>query len=149
MTTKTGAEAGISLLWLILLGCVVKVFVQLELGRFVISHGQTTLSSLNRVPGPRLGRINWVVLFWGFMMLTTVGQLGGIVGGVGQALAQTFPITGDAQAAVRIPSEENIQHLADYELLESGESPVNDPDFAQKLAGEMNSAAGRAQPLCR
>ena len=62
MTTKTGAEAGIALLWLILLGCVVKVFVQLELGRFTISHGETTLSSLNRVPGPRGGRVNWIVM---------------------------------------------------------------------------------------
>jgi manganese transport protein len=40
MTTKTGAQAGISLLWLILAGCVVKVFVQLEFGRFAISHGR-------------------------------------------------------------------------------------------------------------
>ncbi|MEZ6131037.1 MAG: Nramp family divalent metal transporter [Planctomycetaceae bacterium] len=139
MTTKTGAEAGISLLWLILVGCVVKVFVQLELGRFVISHGETTLSSLNRVPGPRLGRINWVVLFWGFMMFTTVGQLGGIVGGVGQALAQTLPFTGDVQDAVRIPSEQNIRQLADYELLRTGMAPVNDPKFAETLSGLTES----------
>ena len=32
-TTKTGAEAGFWLLWLILIGCVIKVFVQIELGR--------------------------------------------------------------------------------------------------------------------
>ena len=43
MTTKVGAEAGISLLWLIIVGCLVKVFVQLELGRFTISHGETSL----------------------------------------------------------------------------------------------------------
>ena len=30
-TTKTGAQAGISLLWLIVVGCVIKVFVQIEL----------------------------------------------------------------------------------------------------------------------
>ncbi|MCA9061349.1 MAG: Nramp family divalent metal transporter [Planctomycetaceae bacterium] len=87
MTTKTGAQAGIALLWLIMIGCVIKVFVQLELGRFTISHGETTLTSLNRIPGPRLAGVNWIVLVWSFMMLTTVGQLGGIVGGVGQALS--------------------------------------------------------------
>ncbi|MCA9086625.1 MAG: Nramp family divalent metal transporter, partial [Planctomycetaceae bacterium] len=133
MTTKTGAEAGIALLWLIMLGCVVKVFVQLELGRFAISHGETTLSSLNRVPGPRLGRINWVVMMWGFMMLTTVGQLGGIVGGVGQALAQTIPITGDVQEAVRIPSEDNIRTLVDFQLLQEGKAPVRDNELATRL----------------
>ncbi|MEO1979379.1 MAG: Nramp family divalent metal transporter [Fuerstiella sp.] len=134
MTTKTGAEAGIVLLWLILLGCVVKIFVQLELGRFTISHGETTLSSLNRVPGPRGSRVNWVVMLWGFMMLTTVGQLGGIVGGVGQALSLTIPITGDFDVAVRTPAENDIRAFADWELFQAGEAPVNTPDIAAELA---------------
>src|SRR5690606_3127380 len=51
-TTKTGAQAGISLLWLIIIGCLIKVFVQIELGRYTITHGETTLSALDRVPGP-------------------------------------------------------------------------------------------------
>ena len=52
-TTKTGAQAGIALLWLIVVGCVIKVFVQIELGRYAITHGQTTLAALNTLPGPR------------------------------------------------------------------------------------------------
>ena len=32
-TTKTGAEAGFCLLWLIIVGCVIKVFTQVEFGR--------------------------------------------------------------------------------------------------------------------
>lgn len=46
-TTKTGAQAGIFLLWLIILACVIKVFVQVEIGRHTITHGETTLSALN------------------------------------------------------------------------------------------------------
>ena len=38
-TTKTGAEAGFTLLWLILLGCVVKTFAQIEFGRYSINTG--------------------------------------------------------------------------------------------------------------
>ena len=120
MTTKTGASAGITLLWLILAGCVVKVFVQLELGRFTISSGETTLTALNRVPGPRTRRVNWVVLLWSIMALASVGQLGGIVGGVSEAIAVTIPISGDYQQAVRIPSARNIR---DYVELQSA-----DPD---------------------
>ena len=108
MTTKTGANAGIVLLWLILLGCVIKVFVQLELGRFTVSSGESTLTALNRVPGPRFGRLNWVVLLWAIMALCTIGQLGGIVGGVSQAFAITIPVTGDYREAMRSPAAADI-----------------------------------------
>ena len=91
-TTKTGAEAGFWLLWLILIGCVIKVFAQVEFGRDAITHGEGTLGSLNQVPGPRL-RVNWIVWYWLFVLLMSMAQLGGIVGGVGQALAITTPLT--------------------------------------------------------
>lgn len=115
MTTKTGAQAGIALLWLILLGCVIKVFVQLELGRFAISNGETTLTSLNRVPGPRLFGVNWIVAFWVIMVSTSTGQLGGIAGGVGQSLSLTFPITGDYAAAIQCPAKGEIAAWAKWE----------------------------------
>ncbi|MGD9644106.1 MAG: Nramp family divalent metal transporter [Pirellulales bacterium] len=107
-TTKTGAQAGITLLWLIIVGCVIKVFVQIELGRYTITHGETTLAALDQVPGPRL-RVNWIVWFWLAMMIVGVGQLGGIVGGVGQAMAISLPIFGDYQAAVETPSQKEIE----------------------------------------
>ena len=91
-TTKTGAEAGFWLLWLILIGCVIKVFVQIEFGRDAITHGEGTLGSLNQVPGPRL-RVNWILWYWLFMVMMSIAGLGGIVGGVGQALAITTPLT--------------------------------------------------------
>ena len=85
-TTKTGAQAGISLLWLFIIGCLIKVFVQIELGRYTLSHGETTLAALNRVPGPRCtfewvpGRprmgANWIVWCWLLMLLVGIGQLG-------------------------------------------------------------------------
>ena len=114
MTTKTGAQAGIALLWLILLGCVVKVFVQLEFGRFAISHGETTLASLNRVPGPRILGMNWIVLFWLAMISTSTAQLGGIAGGVGQSLSLTLPLTGDYALATRCPSAKEIEAWAKW-----------------------------------
>lgn len=93
-TTKTGAQAGISLLWLIVLGCVIKVFVQIELARYTISRGETTLVALNSVPGPRL-RVGWIVWLWAFLSLAAIGVQGAIVGGVGQALAMLLPLRGD------------------------------------------------------
>lgn len=107
-TTKTGAQAGISLLWLVIIGCLIKVFVQIELGRYTISHGETTLAALDRVPGPRF-RVRWIVWYWLLMMLVGLGQVGGIVGGVGQALALAFPINGDYAETVRVPSEDELK----------------------------------------
>ena len=93
-TTKTGAEAGFWLLWLILIGCVIKVFIQVEFGRYSIVNGDSTMEALNSVPGPRIpGRGNWIVWYWFLMWLASIGQLGGIVGGVGQALAISVPLT--------------------------------------------------------
>ncbi len=90
-TTRTGAEAGFTLLWLILLGCVIKVVTQIEICRHCITHGETTVAALYRIPG--VGR--FVAWFWLITFLTGLGQLGGIVGGVGQAVAIFLPVAGD------------------------------------------------------
>lgn len=98
-TTKTGAEAGFWLLWLIIVGCVIKVFVQVELGRDAVVRGKTTMDALAEVPGPGLpGRGNWLVWYYFLMFAASVGQLGGIVGGVGQALAISVPLTAQGRA---------------------------------------------------
>ena len=93
-TTKTGAEAGFTLLWLIVIGCVIKVFVQVEMGRYAIISGKTPLVALAEVPGPSIpGRGNWLIWYWAIVFLATIGQVGGIVGGVGQALQISVPLT--------------------------------------------------------
>ncbi|MBM80019.1 MAG: transmembrane Mn(2+) transporter [Planctomycetaceae bacterium] len=92
-TTSTGAQAGFSLLWLIILGCVIKVYCQVELGRFTIATGQTTMSGLAQVPVGRFGKINVILVMWFIMFIAILFQLGGIVGGVGQALEISMPVT--------------------------------------------------------
>ena len=100
--TRTGAETGFIFLGLIIFGCVIKCFTQVEMARHAIARNETTLTMLNNVPGPRVcaGRFNgnWIVLFWGITMLIGIGQLGGIVGGVGQAMAITMPLTEKGRA---------------------------------------------------
>lgn len=80
VTPKVGAASGFTLLWFIILACVVKVFVQIELARLAIVERVTTLEALNGVPGPRL-RVSWLVWFWLFMYLGLVFQVGGLIGG--------------------------------------------------------------------
>jgi Mn2+/Fe2+ NRAMP family transporter len=89
-TTSLGAKEGYALLWLILLSCVIKVFVQVELGRYAITQGKTTLAAFDTVPGPRWGT-SWLGWLWLFMMLTTQAQAAAMEGLVGQAAHMAFP----------------------------------------------------------
>ncbi len=89
-TTNLGATQGYVLLWLILFSCVIKVFVQVELGRYAITHGKTTLAALDSLPGPRLGT-SWLSWLWLFMMLATQAQIAAMEGLIGQAVDMAFP----------------------------------------------------------
>ena len=80
VTPKVGAANGFSLLWFVLLACIVKVFVQIELARVAIVERVTTLEAMNTVPGPRL-RVSWLVWFWLFMYFGLVFQVAGLIGG--------------------------------------------------------------------
>ena len=71
-TTSLGAKAGFSLLWLILFSCVIKVFVQVELGRYAITHGKTTLAAFDSLPGPRAG-VSWLCWLWLLMTADDAG----------------------------------------------------------------------------
>ncbi len=123
LTTSLGAKHGFLFLWLILLSCVIKVFVQTELGRYAISSGKPTLGAINELGGPRLflkepdaarraslqstsGQMgphlgaHWILWLWLLMMLTTIFQLGAMTGTVGQALNLAFPSVSRAVANV-------------------------------------------------
>jgi Mn2+/Fe2+ NRAMP family transporter len=113
-TTAVGAEAGFVLLWLIIIGCLIKVFVQIEFGRYSITSGKTTLDGLNEVPGPR-ARVNWLCWCWLVFTVVALVQLGGIIGGVGQALSIQQPLTAAGEvvnarqdAAIRVQVADSI-----------------------------------------
>jgi Mn2+/Fe2+ NRAMP family transporter len=90
LTTGLGAKHGFVFMWLILFSCVIKVFVQTEIGRYAISSGKPTLGALQDI---RLfGRSgNWLLWWWFAMLFCTVFQLGGMTGSIGQALNLAFP----------------------------------------------------------
>jgi manganese transport protein len=89
VTPKLAGEEGFKLLWLIVLGCLVKVFVQIELGRYAITKGQTTLEAMNSIPGPRF-IVSWLLWLWLAMYVALVFQVAGIVGGI----ADVFTVAG-------------------------------------------------------
>jgi len=90
-TTALGAEAGFVAMWVILVSCLIKVFVQLEFGKHAIHSGETTFEAFNRLPGPHFGRGSWATWLWLLMMLIKPLQVGGIIGGVGLVLNILVP----------------------------------------------------------
>ncbi|MEO7598244.1 MAG: Nramp family divalent metal transporter, partial [Opitutus sp.] len=84
VTPKLGAEVGFRLLWFIVLGCLLKVFVQIEFGRYAITRGRTTLEALNTLPGPRVA-VSWLLWIWLAMYVCLVPQVAGMVGGTATA----------------------------------------------------------------
>jgi manganese transport protein len=90
-TTIVGAEAGFMLMWFIIFSCLVKVTVQIEFGKHAICSGESTMASLNSLPGPRLGHANWSIWLWLLLMLGKMVQVGGIVGAVVLAIGEFVP----------------------------------------------------------
>ena len=87
VTPKLGAAVGFSLLWFIVVGCVLKVFVQIQLARTAVATGRTTLDELNALPGPRW-RVSWILWLWLAMYVSLVFQVSGIVGGIAGVFAE-------------------------------------------------------------
>jgi Mn2+/Fe2+ NRAMP family transporter len=73
------------------------VFVQVEMGRYAITHGKTSLAAFDTIPGPRLGA-SWLCWLWLFMTLATQAQIAAMEGTVGQAAHMAFPGASDAMA---------------------------------------------------
>ena len=89
VTPKLGAAEGFHLLWFIIIGCFIKVFVQIELGRFAVSKGLTTLEAMNLMPGPRFV-VSWLLWLWVLMYVALIFQVAGMIGG----LASVFSLAG-------------------------------------------------------
>lgn len=82
-TTILGMRAGFTLLWLVLISCFIKVFVQIELGRYALSSGKTTLRMFRDIP--KVGAIfTW---WWLLMTLCSQNQIGTMIGGTGYTLS--------------------------------------------------------------
>lgn len=93
-TTLAGAQAGFILLWLIIIGCIIKVFVQVEFGRHTMIWSKTPMKALNDVPGPRIKNgANWILGFWLIMTCLVVVQQGGILGAIGEACTMVQPLS--------------------------------------------------------
>jgi Mn2+/Fe2+ NRAMP family transporter len=95
LTTTLGAKVGYTMMWLIILSCLIKAVIQSFLGRYTIAMAETGLDAVNRIPGPRF-RVGWVVWAWAAMVFMTLFQITGMFIGVSQTMNSIFtgvPVT--------------------------------------------------------
>src|SRR4051812_25928302 len=120
VTPKLASETGFSLLWLIVLGCVIKVFVQIELGRYAVTKGQTTLEAMDSIPGPRF-IVSWLLWVWAAMFVALMFQMAGIVGGIADVFASGgVPLDRKWLAVAVAASCAILLVLGRYRLVENG-----------------------------
>ncbi len=118
VTPKLGASVGFTMLWFIIVGCFIKVFVQVELGRFAISRGMTTLEAMNSIPGPRLV-VSWLVWLWLFMYFALIFQVAGMVGGLASVFSLAgLPLPNSVLAAFTSASAAILLVVGRYKLVE-------------------------------
>jgi len=115
---RLGASVGLSALWLIILGCVIKIFIQEELGRHTILTGETTLEAFNRVPG-RIGPMSWVTWCWLPLLFGGTLSMGGILAGAVQALhLMHVPLAGWSLAALTAVVTATVLVAGRYRFIE-------------------------------
>ena len=91
VTTRMGADVGFVFLWGVIVASVVKYFIQLELGRQCLLHDDTTITALDRVPGPRLCDTSWVAWLCAIGYFSVFAAVIGILGSVGGLLTSVIP----------------------------------------------------------
>ena len=140
-TTIVGAEAGFALLWLIILGCAIKVAAQIEIGRTTLTWGRTPLDAFNRVPGPRFAGLGWIYWGWVFMTVLIVVQQGGILAGVAQSLSGGLPVTAAGREWNRLHDEAADMRVAEAAVRRRGDAAEADAIHARLKAvtGAMNA----------
>ncbi len=91
VTTTMGAKAGFVLLWVVLFGCMMKVAVQLEYGRYCICHGLPSYQAWNRVGAFKIFGIHWTVYAGVLYMISSFFGQAGVLGGAAQVGSHAFP----------------------------------------------------------
>lgn len=100
VTTRMGAEVGFVFLWGVILACLIKYAIQLELGRQCILRNSTTIEILDRVPGQRIKGVSWIAWLCVAGYFSVTVAVIGILGSVAGLMVTIFPFLPEQMWAV-------------------------------------------------
>ena len=92
VTTRMGAQFGYTFLWGVILCCLIKYFVQVELGRYCISSNLTSVEAFNQFPMARIRQTSILNIFFFAILTMLTPALAGIVGSCAGLLHSLLPI---------------------------------------------------------
>jgi Mn2+/Fe2+ NRAMP family transporter len=88
-TTILGAKIGFVMLWMLVIGIVLKAALQEMLARYTIYTGNGLMDILDEVPG-KIGTASWAVWWAGLLLISLLVNMAGIVGVMGLAVQGLF-----------------------------------------------------------
>jgi Mn2+/Fe2+ NRAMP family transporter len=99
-TPVQAARFGFVLLWVVILSCVIKYFLQVEIGRHALVHNRTPFEALNALPGPKWRRTSWIGPIFVAGSVLTAASLIGILRATAGLLHAVVPIASTAASSV-------------------------------------------------
>jgi Mn2+/Fe2+ NRAMP family transporter len=144
--TTVGAEAGFLLLWLIVIGCAIKVAAQVEIGRNTLTWGRTPLVAFDSVPGPRFAGRGWIYWGWVVMTMLIVVQQGGILMGVAQTLTAGIPLTGEGREWNEVHDEAATARIAEASARRGADEATAD-QIRSRIASLEERAGTLPKPI--
>ena len=111
-TPLQAAKFGFLLLWAVIIACLIKYFLQVEIGRHCIVHDRSVFEAMNVTPGPKLLGTSWLI--WFFMAAWTIAQVGsaGIIGAIAGVMHGLLPLTGWVGGNVDAADTRSVQTWA-------------------------------------
>ena len=94
-TPTQAAKYGFILLWAVILSCVIKYFLQIEIGRFTLAHRVTPFEAFSTLPFPKFRNTSWIGLAYLAVSLPTSLAFAGIIGATGGMMHSLIPLSHD------------------------------------------------------
>ena len=99
-TPVQAARFGFVLLWAVILSCVIKYFLQVEIGRHAIVHNRTPFDALNALPGPKWRGTSWIGPIFVAGSVLTAAAFVGILRATAGLLHSVMPVASTANHSV-------------------------------------------------
>jgi manganese transport protein len=102
------ATFGFVMLWAVLLSCVIKYFLQVEIARYCLVHNRTTFQALGDCPGPLVRGASWIGLLYMFGYVITTLPIIGIIGALGGLMHGIWPLPMAPENSVQVWAAINV-----------------------------------------